>query len=32
VLTFKGNLDTDKSMKGDIETSGVTGTFTATKQ
>jgi hypothetical protein len=32
VLTFKGNLDTDKSMKGDIETSGVTGTFTGTKQ
>jgi hypothetical protein len=32
VLTFKGKLDTDKSMKGDIETSGVTGTFTATKQ
>jgi hypothetical protein len=32
VLTFKGNLDSDKAMKGDIETSGVTGTFTATKQ
>jgi hypothetical protein len=31
-LTFKGTLDTDKSMKGDIEVSGVTGSFTAAKQ
>jgi type 1 fimbria pilin len=31
-LTFKGKLDTDKSMKGDIEVSGVTGSFTAAKQ
>lgn len=32
VLTFKGKLDSDKSMKGDIEVQGVTGSFTATKQ
>ena len=32
VLTFKGKLDSEKAMKGDIETSGVTGTFSATKQ
>jgi hypothetical protein len=32
VLTFKGTLDGDKAMKGDIETSGVTGNFTAAKQ
>jgi len=32
VLTFKGKLDSDKSMKGDIEVSGVTGSFTAAKQ
>ena len=31
-LTFKGKLDSDKTIKGDIEVSGVTGTFTATKQ
>ena len=31
-LTFKGTLDTPKSMKGDIEVQGVTGNFTATKQ
>ena len=31
-LTFKGKLDSDKSMKGDIEVSGVTGSFTAAKQ
>lgn len=31
-LTFKGTLDSDKSMKGDIEVQGVTGNFTATKQ
>jgi hypothetical protein len=32
VLTFKGTLDTPKTMKGDIEVSGVTGNFTAAKQ
>ena len=32
VLSFKGKLDSDKSMKGDIDTSGVTGSFTAVKQ
>lgn len=32
VLTFKGTLDTPKTMKGDIEVSGVTGSFTAAKQ
>ncbi len=32
VLTFKGKLDSDKAMKGDIEVSGVTGNFTAAKQ
>ena len=32
VLTFKGTLDTDKTMKGDIEVQGVTGSFTAAKQ
>jgi hypothetical protein len=31
-LTFKGTMDTPKSMKGDIEVQGVTGSFTATKQ
>jgi len=31
-LTFKGTLDTPKSMKGDIEVQGVTGSFTAAKQ
>ncbi len=31
-LTFKGKLDSDKSMKGDIEVSGVTGSFTAAKE
>jgi hypothetical protein len=32
VLTFKGKLDSDKAMKGDIEVQGVTGSFTAAKQ
>jgi hypothetical protein len=32
VLTFKGTLESDTAMKGDIEVSGVTGNFTATKQ
>jgi hypothetical protein len=32
VLTFKGKLDSDKAMKGEIDTSGITGTFTAAKQ
>ena len=32
VLTFKGKLDSASAMKGDIEVSGVTGNFTATKQ
>ena len=31
-LTFKGTLDTAKTMKGDIEVQGVTGSFTAAKQ
>ena len=31
-LTFKGTLDTPKTMKGDIEVQGVTGSFTAAKQ
>jgi hypothetical protein len=31
-LTFKGTLDTPKTMKGDIEVQGVTGNFTAAKQ
>ena len=31
VLTFKGKLDSDKSMKGDIEVQGITGSFTAAK-
>ena len=32
VLTFKGTLDTPKTMKGDIEVQGVTGSFTAAKE
>ncbi len=32
VLTFKGTVDSQTSMKGDIEVSGVTGNFTAAKQ
>jgi hypothetical protein len=32
VLTFKGTMDTAKTMKGDIEVQGVTGNFTAAKQ
>lgn len=32
VLTFKGTIDTPKTMKGDIEVQGVTGSFTAAKQ
>jgi hypothetical protein len=32
VLTFKGTMDTPKTMKGDIEVQGVTGDFTAAKQ
>jgi hypothetical protein len=32
VLAFKGTLDSPKSMKGDIEVSGVTGSFTGAKQ
>jgi hypothetical protein len=32
ILTFKGKLNSDKAMKGDIETTGITGTFTAAKQ
>ena len=31
-LTFKGTVDTPKTMKGDIEVQGVTGSFTAAKQ
>jgi hypothetical protein len=31
-LTFKGTVDTPKTMKGDIEVQGVTGSFTATKE
>jgi hypothetical protein len=31
-LTFKGTMDTAKTMKGDIEVQGVTGSFTAAKQ
>jgi hypothetical protein len=32
VLTFKGKLDSDKAMKGDIEVSGITGDFTGVKE
>ena len=31
-LTFKGTIDTPKTMKGDIEVQGVTGSFTAAKE
>ncbi|MDB5397186.1 MAG: hypothetical protein JWM91_4692 [Rhodospirillales bacterium] len=31
-LTFKGTMDNPKTMKGDIEVQGVTGSFTAAKQ
>lgn len=31
-LTFKGTVDTPKTMKGDIEVQGVTGSFTAAKE